>query len=95
MDRGPDAIKLYNLLQKLEIQAPGQVHCLLGNHEIMNLAEDYRYVTKEDIATYGGNANRTKEWSHTGQLGKWLRSKSLVHQSGDYLFVHAGQVHLL
>lgn len=34
------------------MQAGGQVHALLGNHEAMNLAGDLRYVTAEDYVAY-------------------------------------------
>ena len=40
LDRGPDARKLLDFLITLEKQARsagGAVHCLIGNHEAMNL----------------------------------------------------------
>ncbi len=46
-DRGPDTDKIIELMQKLEEQAEragGMVHALLGNHEVMNIYGDLRYV---------------------------------------------------
>jgi hypothetical protein len=55
LDRGPDSRKLIELLMKLEKQARhagGEVHCLIGNHEAMNLYGDLRYVSAADYASY-------------------------------------------
>lgn len=59
MDRGPDAREAFDLLKKLEKEAPrygGMVHVLLGNHEEANLvgiAFDYPgYVTPEQFADF-------------------------------------------
>jgi Calcineurin-like phosphoesterase len=55
LDRGPDSRKLIELLMKLEKQAReagGEVHCLVGNHETMNLYGDLRYVSSADYAEY-------------------------------------------
>ncbi|MGB5354247.1 MAG: metallophosphoesterase [Woeseia sp.] len=55
LDRGPDSRKVMDLLMSLEPQAAaagGQVHVMLGNHEVMNLAGDLRYVTNEEYAAF-------------------------------------------
>ena len=47
LDRGEDALEVIDLLMRLEDEAGkagGAVHALLGNHEIMNLIGDLRYV---------------------------------------------------
>jgi len=54
-DRGPDSRKVMDLLMELEKQARkagGRVHALLGNHEVMNMLGDLRYVTPEEFASY-------------------------------------------
>ena len=54
-DRGPQVRAVMDLLMALEKQAPksrGRVVVLLGNHEVMNLIGDLRYVAAEDYADY-------------------------------------------
>ena len=54
-DRGPDSKKVMDLLIDLERQAGragGQVRALLGNHEVMNMQGDLRFVSPEEFASY-------------------------------------------
>jgi hypothetical protein len=54
-DRGPHSRKVMDLLIDLEKQARkagGRVYALLGNHEVMNMLGDLRYVTPEEYASY-------------------------------------------
>jgi hypothetical protein len=47
LDRGEDALEVMDLLKRLEKEAEkagGRVHFLLGNHELMNMLGDVRYV---------------------------------------------------
>ena len=56
-DRGPKVREIMDLLIDLEQQAPrtgGRVAVLLGNHEVMNLMGDLRYVTPEIYASFAG-----------------------------------------
>jgi hypothetical protein len=55
VDRGPrsrDVLDLVMRLQREAEEAGGRVHVLLGNHEIMNLVGDLRYVTEDDYAAF-------------------------------------------
>lgn len=55
LDRGPDSRAVMDLLMTLERDADaagGRVHVLIGNHEVMNLVGDLRYVSKEEYATF-------------------------------------------
>lgn len=48
LDRGPDSRQTIDFLRSLErdaARAGGQVHALLGNHEVMRLLSDRRYVS--------------------------------------------------
>jgi hypothetical protein len=48
VDRGPDSRKTLDFLERLQDEAQrsgGAVHALLGNHEIMRMLGDLRYVT--------------------------------------------------
>jgi hypothetical protein len=55
LDRGKDARKVLDLLMRLEgdaRKAGGRVHALLGNHEVMNLLGDLRYLNVEEYAAF-------------------------------------------
>ncbi len=55
MDRGADSRKVMDLVMRLEeqaIAAGGMVHLLLGNHEVMNLVGDLRYVAPGEYAAF-------------------------------------------
>jgi hypothetical protein len=55
LDRRPDSRKVMDLLMKLEKEARragGWVHCLIGNHEAMNVYGDLRYVSPGEFAAF-------------------------------------------
>jgi len=55
LDRGPDSRAAMDLLMRLEQEATpagGMVHVLVGNHEIMNLVGDVRYVAPGEYAAF-------------------------------------------
>jgi Calcineurin-like phosphoesterase len=55
IDRGPGSRPVLDLMMRLQREAPpsgGAVHVVLGNHEAMNLAGDWRYVVAEDYAAF-------------------------------------------
>ena len=55
LDRGADSRKVMDLLMRLQGEAQaagGQLHVLLGNHEVMNLLGDLRYVEAGEYAAY-------------------------------------------
>lgn len=59
LDRGGDEqaiLDLFTRLEKEAARAGGAVHVLNGNHEVMNAAQDLRYVTKEGYADFEGVA---------------------------------------
>ncbi|KAH9267794.1 hypothetical protein BASA83_009733 [Batrachochytrium salamandrivorans] len=93
VDRGHDTIKLYALLRNLAGQAKehgGRLIQLLGNHETMNMAGDLRYVSDEDIASYGGPYFRSHAFSENGGLGRYLRTLGVAAKVDDSVFFHAG-----
>jgi hypothetical protein len=55
VDRGPDsrkAIDLFRSLEKDAERAGGHVHVLLGNHEVMRILGDLRYVTPGEYEAF-------------------------------------------
>jgi len=89
-DRGPQVTEALWLLRSLETQARaagGRVHVLLGNHEVMALSGDLRYLNPKyrDLPyaipfLYGPGTD----------MGRWLRSLPVMARLGDILFAHAG-----
>ncbi|NIM64009.1 MAG: metallophosphoesterase, partial [Acidobacteria bacterium] len=55
IDRGAGDRAVLDLLYKLQQQAPesgGRVHVLIGNHEVLNLVRDLRYVNPDGYADF-------------------------------------------
>lgn len=55
LDRGPDSRKALDLLRRLEresTRAGGRVHSLLGNHEVMRMVWDWRYVSAGELDAF-------------------------------------------
>ncbi|HLF12783.1 MAG TPA: metallophosphoesterase [Gammaproteobacteria bacterium] len=58
LDRGAESRKVVELLMRLQRDAPlhgGGVHVLLGNHEVMNLIGDVRYVSTAEYAAFAAD----------------------------------------
>jgi hypothetical protein len=59
LDRGDDEPDILDLLDRAAEQAKkagGALHVLNGNHEVMNVAADFRYVTADGFRDYEGTA---------------------------------------
>ncbi len=93
LDRGDDGKETIDLIQRLQreaAEAGGAVHSVLGNHEVMNLQGDLRYVTAGDFAGYGGADARALELGPEGEDGRWLRERPAVVKVGRTVFAHGG-----
>ena len=94
VDRGNSVPQVLWFIYKLEQEAKrhgGNVHYIIGNHEIKNLqgnfysaSEKYLYVAsivgKTQLDLYGENS----------LLGRWLASKNSIERINGNLFVHGG-----
>ena len=93
-DRGLNVTECLWLIYKLETEAElsgGKVHLILGNHEMMNLRKDYRYVRNKYLMNADSlNIDYENWYAENTELGKWLRSKNSIEKIGDFLFLHAG-----
>jgi hypothetical protein len=66
VDRGPASREALTLVMRLQSEAQragGQVHVVLGNHEVMNLVGDLRYASPQELAAYAGDED-PKERKH-------------------------------
>jgi len=69
VDRGPDDRKVMDLVMRLQPEAKaagGEVHALLGNHDIMVLMRDLRYVDKKSYTAFAPDEkpeDREKAWA--------------------------------
>ncbi len=94
-DRGPNQLEILWLLYELEAQAAkagGGVHLVLGNHEVMALRGDARYLHAKyvEAARVLGAANYSDLFAAGSLLGQWLRSKPAILKVDDFLCLHAG-----
>ena len=82
------------LVHRLENQASlygGKVHVVLGNHEIMILLGDHRYLHHKYANIMDYYAFRYDEWfGLDSEIGRYIRSKPAMIKLGSNLFVHAG-----
>lgn len=94
VDRGQEVTELMWMLRRLEREAQaagGEVHYVLGNHEVMVMGGDLRYVhpTYHFISGRLG-VSYDQLYGADSDIGRWWRSKNAVLRIGDLLFVHGG-----
>lgn len=107
LDRGDDEPEIIDLFERLSAQASaagGALHVLNGNHEVMNVQGDFRYVTADgfhDFADARENVlgaqsfasnqrGRAAAFLPGGSVAKRLAKRPIVIQVGDNVFVHGG-----
>jgi hypothetical protein len=95
LDRGPDVHKTLWFLYGLERDAArhgGRVQVLLGNHEIMAMTDDARYVSSKEllIAQKHGAAYWQLFDPRSSILGKWLAAKPALIRVDRVLLAHGG-----
>jgi len=92
-DRGPDSKVLIDWFARLEGEAAaagGQVVALNGNHEVMNLLGDWRYVTDGDVDQFGGTEARKAALAPGGAQGARLRALGVVAVVDRVAYAHGG-----
>jgi hypothetical protein len=94
-DRGANQLEILWLLYELEAQARkagGGVHMLLGNHELMVMRGDLRYMhPKYAKTTAAFGVQSYSQLFDTGSvLGQWLRTRPAMLKVNDMLFLHGG-----
>jgi Calcineurin-like phosphoesterase len=94
-DRGSRVTESLWLIHQLEKQArksKGRVHMTLGNHEVMVLQDDLRYLHKKYKTVTKKLLHRKMSdlYGPTSELGRWLRTRHTIIKINDILFVHGG-----
>jgi hypothetical protein len=77
LDRGPKGREAMDLLMRLEREAAnagGEVVPLLGNHEVMNILGDLRYVTPPDYASFTDNESEKRRRTAYQLYATWYAS---------------------
>lgn len=94
VDRGKQVTEVLWLIYSLEDKARaagGEVHYVLGNHEIMNLSGDLRYLNaKYQRSSQLMQMPFTSMLGENTELGQWFRSKNVMMKVGDVLLMHGG-----
>jgi hypothetical protein len=75
IDRGPKGRQVMDLLISLEKEAAivgGEVRILLGNHEVMNILGDLRYVSAEDYASFADSGSENRRKAAFKEYAAWL-----------------------
>ena len=98
-DRGQDVTKVLWFIYSLEDMAEaagGKIHLVLGNHEIMTMTKDLRYVNNKELAIARAYGKQYDELFHPtiSFLGAWLRTKPSVLKIDNAIFAHGGVVDL-
>jgi hypothetical protein len=101
LDRGDDDRALEELLARLQKEAAragGALLLLNGNHELMNVAGDFRYVTRHGFEAFAGYARPGHDAAHGredafapgGPLALQLAERPIIAAVGGTLFAHGG-----
>nr|CAD1819923.1 unnamed protein product [Ananas comosus var. bracteatus] len=109
LDRGGDEIRLLYLLHRLKLDAArhgGALLTVLGNHEVMNVAGDFRYATPAGLDEFASWARWFRAGLAMKRLGltariaalrpegpisaRFLAENHTVLVVGDSVFVHGG-----
>jgi hypothetical protein len=91
LDRGDDESAILEMLERLAGEAHasgGALVQLLGNHELMNAAGDFRYVTPGGARDFGGD--RKAALAPGGAWAKKLATHDEIAIVGDSVLSHAG-----
>lgn len=105
IDRGDDDRAILDEVETWKEQARtagGDLVALLGNHELMNAALDFRYVTPGGFAAFRSlvpvgadlktppEAGRSAAFAPGGPYARMLAQRPLLVKVGTTLFVHGG-----
>ncbi|MET0343078.1 MAG: shewanella-like protein phosphatase [Polyangiales bacterium] len=93
LDRGDEDRAVLDLLDRLRDEAKragGELISLAGNHEVMNVMGDFRYITQGGFDAFGGPEARLDAFKPGGPYALRIAERSIYVRVGDTLFVHGG-----
>ncbi len=107
LDRGNEEPEILDLFQRLRGEAKkagGAFVALDGNHEVMNVAGDFRYVTEDGFHDFEGTTpsgsagdtlpaerkGRAFAFAPGGPMARRLAEQPVVVVAGDTVFAHGG-----
>jgi hypothetical protein len=94
VDRGAMVTEVLWLIYSFESQAEasgGKVHFILGNHEIMNMSGELKYVHPRYRAHAGTmNLPYLQLFGPQAELGRWFATKNIAERIGNILLTHGG-----
>lgn len=94
VDRGEYVTEVLWLTYKLQYEAEkvgGKVQFVLGNHEILVINNDVRYVNNKYIENIAHLKIAYSDlFSNDSEFGRWMRKKNIIEKVGDYTIVHGG-----
>jgi hypothetical protein len=93
LDRGDDDRAIFDWLERLRPEAKaagGELISLSGNHELMNVAQDFRYVTPRAFAAFDELGGRPAAFRPGGAYALRIALRPFVVQVGDSVYVHGG-----
>ena len=83
LDRGPKPREVMDLMMALEKEAPqagGHVIGLLGNHEMMNIMGDLRYVIHMNYASFADGQSEARQKAAYEEYVKWRSGHAALLQ---------------
>lgn len=93
-DRGNEVTESLWLIYQLDLKARrhgGRVHMLLGNHEVMVMLNDTRYLNRKyELFSNYFTRDYADFFNMNSILGHWLRTRNTVIRINDCIFSHAG-----
>jgi hypothetical protein len=93
IDRGDEDRAVLDLLHRVRDQAKkagGELILLNGNHELMNVAADFRYVTPVSNAAFSDQGGRMSAFRPAGPYARMLATQPMFVKVGSSVFVHGG-----
>jgi hypothetical protein len=85
IDRGKEDREVLDLFERLKGEASGaggEVIALSGNHEIMNVTFDFRYVEPEAYAAFDGFTPTGPKAAHAARFGETKRGRASAFAPG-------------